>query len=157
MTFNLNLGDLGPGWEQTERALADLQADLSRTVPDAPTVILLWREVDEDDEDDDWSDLNEPDERWAYVGKAADWYFGANGGFALPRDYASAVSAIADQLSDAIIDALLGYLAYWPHCPVDDHLLGAQVDAAKRCWWVCPHGEHTVAGVGHLRAPAENR
>ncbi len=37
----LRINDLGPGWEETERALAAVQADFSATIDDAPTLILL--------------------------------------------------------------------------------------------------------------------
>lgn len=144
---DLNQDDLGPGWEETERALAAVQADFSRTVPDAPTLVLLWRDADPEcgsAEDD------VPDGRWAYVGKSDVWYFGANGGFPLPRDYASAVEAIADEVSGAVADTLLGFYGYWPHCPDDDRLLEVQLDSNRRCWWVCPSRDHLVAEIGHL-------
>ena len=149
-TNDLNLGDLGPGWDETERALADVQADFSRTVPDAPTLVLLWREADPECGSDEWG---APDGRWAYVGKSGSWYFGANGGFALPRDYTSAVQAIAAEVSDAVVDTLLGRYDYWPHCPDDDHLLEVQLDSDRRCWWSCRLGNHVVAEVGHLSTP----
>ncbi|MDT0261355.1 hypothetical protein [Jatrophihabitans lederbergiae] len=57
----LRINDLGPGWEETERALA-----------------------------------------------AADWYFGADGGFDLGREYAESVVDIADQLQGAVAANLLG-------------------------------------------------
>lgn len=78
----LNLGQLGPGWEQAERALAAVQRDLSDTVADAPTLVLLWRDVPAET-----ARPGEPRTRWAYVGKGVDWYFGANGGFRLSGDY----------------------------------------------------------------------
>lgn len=147
---DLTLDGLGPGWEETERALADVQADLSRTVPEAPTLVLLWRTADPESEE-----FDAPDGRWAYVGKARTWYFGANGGFALPRQYALAVHAIASEVSDAVVDTLLGYRDYWPHCPVDSHILEVRMDSDQRCWWVCDSGNHTVAEVGHLPAPRD--
>jgi hypothetical protein len=143
----LHLDDLGPGWEGATRALADVQHDLSRTVAHAPTIKLLWRDLSEDD---DVSSAEPSERRWAYVGKGPDWYFGANGGFELPRDYASAVVEIATDLSDAIADTLLGYFAYWPHCPDDDHLLTVHMDERRRCWWVCRDRAHAVAEIGQL-------
>lgn len=45
MSGVLRLDDLGPGWEGAARALTDVQRDLSRTVRDAPSIKLLWREL----------------------------------------------------------------------------------------------------------------
>jgi hypothetical protein len=146
---DLTVEELGPGWEETERALADVQADLSRTVPDAPNLVLLWRNADPGRGSDEQDARHG---RWAYVGKARDWYFGA-GGFALPREYAMAVCAIASDVSDAVVDTLLGYHDYWPHCPKDDYILEVRMDPGGRCWWVCRSGNHTVAEVGRLPAP----
>ena len=147
MSLGLRSDPLGPGWEGATRALADVQRDLARTVADAPTIKLLWRDLNKDD---DISSGQPPDRRWAYVGKGPDWYFGANGGFEPSRDYASAVVEIACDLSDAIADTLLGYFAYWPHCPEDDHLLTVDVDDQNRCWWVCRDRAHAVAEIGRL-------
>src|SRR3954447_4977016 len=66
---------------------------------------------------------------------------GANGGFELPRDYSEAMVENATEVSDAIADTLLGYYAYWPHCPEDDHLLTVHVD----------EHEQPVTGRGHHR------
>jgi hypothetical protein len=148
---DLRLDDLGPGWEETKRALVDIQADLSRTVPGAPQLLLLWRNADPNRGS---NEFEAPDGRWAYVGKARDWYFGANGGFALPRAYAEAVQAIASDVSDAVVDTLLGDRDYWPHCPNDNYILGVRLDAELRCWWSCRKGDHAVAEVGHLPGPA---
>ena len=151
MSADLKLDDLGPGWEETACALAALQADLSRTVTEAPTLVLLWREAEEDSERALADKLGS---RWAYIGKGAHWYYGADGGFELPRGYAEAVEEIADELADAIADTLLGYYAYWPHRPTDDHPLSARQDADQKCWWICDRGGHTVAEVGQL--PSKN-
>ncbi len=138
----LTVNGLGPGWEQTERALAVVQADLSRTVPDAPTLMLLWY----DDE--------QRGHRHAFVGKAVDWYFGADGGFELVQDYGGAVFDIAEQVQAAVADNLLGYLWAWPLCPNDGRLLSVRVDKQDNCTWVCDHGcGHLVGAVGRLGAP----
>ncbi|GAA4693271.1 hypothetical protein [Nocardioides conyzicola] len=150
-TDELTIDDLGPGWEETKRALDAVQADLSRTVPGAPRLLLLWRNADPTRAS---NEADVPDGRWAYIGKARDWYFGANGGFALPREYANAVQAIASDVSDAVVDTLLGYYAYWPHCPDDDCALEVRLDAERRCWWSCRAGDHNVGEVGHLPTPA---
>ena len=154
----LTLDDLGLGWEQVNRALATIQADFSRTVPDAPTLVLLWRTLDRDRDGSDALATHYlgPDARRFFVGKARDWYCGADGGVVLARDYPSAVLGLADQLSDAVADTLLGYYAYWPHCPADDHLLTVHADVRGRCWWICAHARHIIAEVGNLPAP-ENR
>lgn len=93
----LRLDDLGPGWEGAARALADVQRDLSTTVAGAPSIKLLWHGLDEDGEGDEAGPAEVSLRRWAYVGKAADWYFGANGGFELPRGYADAAVEIATE------------------------------------------------------------
>jgi hypothetical protein len=130
---------LGDGWEQTERALADLGADLSRTVPDAPKLMLLWY------------DDAEQDRRHAYVGKAADWYYGAEGGFDLSPDYTDSVLNIAHEVQGAVADNLLGYLWAWPLCPTDRRLLSVSVQEDRTCFWVCGYGDgHVVAKVGDL-------
>lgn len=147
----LTVDDLGPGWEATERALSDIQADLSRTVADAPALLLLWRNADPVQ---DSTEFEAPDGRWAYVGKARDWYFGANGGFALPRDYAMALLAIASDVADAIVDGLLGHHDYWPQCPNDNYILEVDTDSEQRCWWSCQSGDHVVAEVGLLSGSA---
>src|SRR3954451_5505435 len=92
----LRTGELGPAWEQTSAALACLQADLSRTVKDAPHLILLWHE-------------REDGRRIAYLGKSADWYYGAGGGFELSRHYVEALLDLAHELREAVQDNLLGY------------------------------------------------
>jgi hypothetical protein len=148
----LTLNDLGPGWEEVNRAQASIQADFSRTVTDAPTLMLLWRELDADRDGSDALAVEclGPDARRVFVGKARDWYYGADGGVVLARDYPSAVLGIAQQVSDAVADTLLGYYAYWPHCPADDHTLTVHADVRGRCWWVCTHAQHIVAEVGDL-------
>jgi hypothetical protein len=155
----LTLGGLGFGWEQVDRALADIQVDFSRTLPDAPTLVLLWRELDvEHDESDAMAaEYVGRNARIAFVGKSRDWYQGASGGLILTRDYPSAVLGIADQLSDAVVDSLLGYREYWPHCPTDDHLLTVHADVAGRCWWVCAQARHIVAEVGHLSSIGDDQ
>jgi hypothetical protein len=70
----------------------------------------------------------------------------------LPRQYAAAVVEIANDVSDAIADTMLGYYAYWPHCPEDDHLLTVRVDEREGCWWFCRDRKHTVAEIGQLPA-----
>jgi hypothetical protein len=136
----LRINDLGQGWEETERALAAAQADFSATIDDAPTLILLWR------------DGEDGEERHGYVGKAADWYFGADGGFELSRDYAESVMDIADQVQGAVADNLLGQLWAWPLCPDDERLLTARRDGDGRCIWVCQHRDgHVVSEIGSLR------
>ena len=150
MSDGLRSGDLGAGWEETTRALEAVQADLSRTVPDAPNVVLWWGDTTPGGGHLQRGGGRE--RRWAYVGKTDGWRFGASAGFELPRDYASAVMDIAADLSDAIIDTFLGYYAYWPHCPTDDRPLTVHVDPERRCWWVCLDRDHTVAEVGNLSA-----
>jgi hypothetical protein len=155
----LTLEDLGPGWEQVDRALADIQADFSRTVSDAPKLLLLWRELDVDR---DGSDAMAavcvgPGARIAFVGKSRDWYHGASGGFVLEGNYPSAVLGIADQLSDAVVDTFLGYREYWPHCPTDDHLLTVLADVSGRCWWACIQARHIVAEVGQLSSVGDDQ
>ena len=149
----LTLGNLGLGWEEVDRALADIQADLSRTVTDSPTLVLLWRELDADRDGDDAlaGEYLGADARRVFVGKGQDWYYGSDGGVALVRDYPSAVMGLAEQVSDAIADTLLGYYAYWPHCPADDHPLTVHTDVRGRCWWVCIYAQHIVDEVGRLR------
>lgn len=137
----LRTDDLGPGWEQASQALHDLQADLSRTVPDAPMLMLLWYQTSEGG-------------RHAYVGKAVDWYFGASGGFDLSPRYVEAVIDLAEELRGAIQDNLLGYLSDWPLCPDDGWPLTVSVNAHQTCLWVCDHGEHSLGKVGQLRAAA---
>jgi hypothetical protein len=151
----LHFGDLGPGWEETTRALAAVQADLARTVPAAPEIVM-WSS-DSTPAGEHLPQADNRERRWAYVGKADGWHFGAGGGFELPRNYASAVVDVAAELSDAIIDTFLGYYAYWPHCPTDDRPLTVRVDAEQRCWWVCLDGGHTVAPVGQLPAAMTSR
>lgn len=97
------------------------------------------------------------DARVAFVGKARDWYYVSNGGVALSTDYPSAVLGLADQLSDAVVDSLLGDRGYWPHRPADDHLLTAVTDVAGRCWWACMTARHIVAEVGELPRLEVNR
>lgn len=41
----------------------------------------------------------------------------------------SAVMDVATNLSDAIVDAFLGYYVYWPHCPTNDRLLAVGVES----------------------------
>lgn len=148
----LTIDSLGPGWEQVDRALADIQADLSRTVPDAPTLVLLWRALDPERGGSDALAMEYlgPNARRVFVGKARDWYYGAEGGVVLRGDYPSAVLDLADQVSGAVVDTLFGHYAYWPHCPTDDRLLTVHADVAGQCWWVCTHGQHIVSKVGHL-------
>lgn len=137
----LHTRQLGPGWEQTERALADVDADFSRTMPGAPKLILLWH------------DDPERESRHAYVGKSADWYFGAEGGFDLSSDYAQSVVDIANEVQGAVADNLLGYLWAWPLCPADGRLLSVAVKDDRACYWVCCSSDaHVVAKVGALGA-----
>jgi hypothetical protein len=140
----LRINDLGPGWEGADVALAAVQADLSRTVHDAPQLMLLWY----DDE--------ETGTRQAYVGKSADWYYGADGPFELEREYHSAVVSIAGQVQDAIADTLLGYYAFWPHCPHHEYPLHISSDNAGAYTWVCSRdGGHAVSEVGRLPLPSQ--
>lgn len=132
---------LGLGWEHTERALADVDGDLSRTVADAPQLILLWY------------DDTERECRHAYVGKSVDWFYGADGGFDLSSDYADSVVDIANEVQGAVADNLLGYLWAWPLCPTDGRLLTISVKEDRTCYWVCGYsGGHVVARVGELGA-----
>lgn len=130
------IGELGPGWDSAEEALAALQADFSRTVEAAPRILL-------------WCD-HEDGQRHAYLGKAGDWYFGADGGFDLSRNYVEAVINIAWDLRGAINDNLLGYLSDWPLCPQDGWTLTVTVDGDQTCRWHCKQGGHTLDEVGHL-------
>lgn len=92
----MHIDDLGTGWEEAERALQALQADLLATEPAAPKIVLLW--------------TDEPREayRQAFLGKSADWFFGANGGFELSREYVRALQGIAGQVQEAVADSMLG-------------------------------------------------
>jgi hypothetical protein len=133
----LQINGLGPGWEQVEDALAAVQADLSRTVDEAPQLMLLWYD-------------REDGQRHAYVGKAADWYFGSNGGFELGRHYVEALVDIADEVREAINDSLLGDRWDWPLCPQDGWTLSVAVDGYQTCSWVCSQGGHDLGEVGRL-------
>jgi hypothetical protein len=135
--------DLGEGWDQTVAALAAVQADLSRTVNDAPRLVLLWS--------DELSDELQGEGRHAYVGKSLSWYFGAGGGFELPRDYVSALLEIVDQLQDAIVDTLLGMHTFWPICPVHGKPLRADQRDGTPVWICGSSDEHVLAEVGQLR------
>src|SRR3954468_2914590 len=135
------------------RAFTDVQRDLSRTVADAPSIKLLWRGLDGDDDEVRRAPRGLSGDG-PNVGKGADCYFGANGGFELPRDYSEAMVENATEVSDAIADTLLGYYAYWPHCPEDDHLLAVHVDEHEHCRWVRRDRNHTVAEIGQLPAPS---
>jgi hypothetical protein len=142
----LRLGDLGPGWEGATAALAAVQADLTRTVPDAPTLVLLWTER----EDDLWP----TGVRHAYVGKSRSWYFGANGGFPLHPTYTEALLAIVEDVQDAVVDSLLGPRGYWPHCPVHTDLLVPTWPTRQNPqvrWWCGREGAgHALAEIGSL-------
>jgi hypothetical protein len=139
----LRVDDLGEGWDQPVAALVAVQADLSRTVHDAPRLVLLWS--------DELSDEPESDGRRAYVGKSLSWYFGASGGFELPREYGSAVLEIVDQLQDAIVDSLLGMRTFWPICPAHGKPLRADHRDGTAVWICGSADEHVLAEVGQLR------
>jgi hypothetical protein len=129
-------GPLGDGWEFAEAALALVQADLSRTVVDAPVLGFFVR-------DDEWRG------RVLYVGKGPQWYFGEE--LYLEGDVVSATVEIAASVQDAIVDSLLGYRTFWPKCPHDGFPLYAHSmeDAAE---WVCTKEYlHRFGVVGDLR------
>jgi hypothetical protein len=86
-----------------------------------------------------------------YVGKGLDWYYGADGGFELPRGYGDAVLAIAWEVQAAITDTLLGYYAYWPHCPRCDLRVDAVPGPSDQRLWLCDRGDrHFIVEIGKL-------
>jgi len=134
----IHWGNLGVGWEYAEEALALVQADLTRTVADAPTLGFAWQEDD--------------GRRVVYVGKGPDWYFGGNGGLYLGDGAVPAVAAIAEAVQDAIVDNLLGYRTFWPRCPDDGGPLSVRVVGARARWLCDQKGLVTDFGeVGQLR------
>ncbi|MGN6609756.1 MAG: hypothetical protein ACTHMS_22435 [Jatrophihabitans sp.] len=135
----LSIDPLGPGWHETERALSDIRADFTRTIQDAPPLLLLWHELD-------------GGQRWGYVGKALDWYFGADGGFQLSPNYIESVIDLANQVRGAVNDNILGYLTDWPLCPDDGWPLHVLTRPSGGCYWHCRHGDHDIAELGRLNA-----
>ena len=131
-------GNVGVGWEDADEALALIQADLSRTVLDAPILGFAWT-------------VDESGQRDVFVGKGPDWFFGANGGLHLGDGVPAAIVGLTEALQDAIVDTLLGYYSYWPKCPEDDGQLHARiVDGQAR--WLCDKGVRRDFGaVGDLR------
>lgn len=131
-------GKLGQGWEFADAALALVQADLSRTVADAPTLGFAWHE-------------DRGRGRVVYIGKGPDWYGGAHGAVFLGTDVATAVTGIAEAVQDAMVDNLLGYRTFWPKCPHDGGPVAAQV-VNGQARWLCDRGvSHDLGAVGELR------
>jgi hypothetical protein len=131
-------GNMGEEWEYAQEALALIQADLTRTVADAPALGFAWQE-------DAWG------ERDVFVGKGPDWYFGANGGLYLGDGVVAATVGLAEAVQDAIVDTLLGYYTFWPKCPEDGGPLHARV-VHGQARWLCDKGASRDFGaVGELR------
>jgi hypothetical protein len=131
-------GNLGEGWEAAEEALALIQADLSRTVADAPALGFAWT-------------VDQSGQRDVFVGKGPDWYFGANGGLHFGDGVAAAIVGIAEAVQDAIVDTLLGYYTYWPKCPEDGGQLHAEVVGGQARWLCDKNTRRDFGAVGDLR------
>lgn len=131
-------GNLGEGWEFADAALALVQADLTRTVADAPTLGFAWHDAGGRG-------------RVVFIGKGPDWFSTANGELFLGADVASAAAGIAEAVQDAMVDNLLGYRTFWPLCPRDGGPLTAQV-VQGQARWLCDRGAaHDLGAVGELR------
>jgi hypothetical protein len=130
-------GDLGPGWEPAELALTLVQADLSRTVQDAPPLGFAWTQ-------------DAHGERTLHVGKGLDWYQG-NPLYDLDRqNVPHAAVQIIEALQDAVVDGLLGDRTFWPRCPEDGGPLDGQVVDGVATWVCLRHESHEHGAVGEL-------
>ena len=131
-------GELGPGWEHAEVALAVVQADLTRTLGnDAPTLGFAWYE-------EEWG-------RVLFVGKGPDWVCAGNGGIHLVGDVASDATAVAEAVQDAVVDNLLGYRTFWPKCPDDGAMLDASVVHGQARWLCSKRAGRNFGALGELR------
>jgi hypothetical protein len=136
----VNWNGLGDGWQHAEQVLALVQADLSRTLPDAPELGFAWYDQPQVD-------------RAVFVGKGPDWVFGANGPLHRRSGIADAAAELAEAVQDAIVDSLLGYRSFWPTCRRDGGPLTAEVSDGKARWSCRSHG-HEHGAVGELRLEA---
>lgn len=117
-----------------------LQADLSRTLPDAPRISTLQ--------------AGPPNGRFALVSGTPGRVFTANGGVSTHCDAPTLLARFATELTDAIAAGVFGHRAAWPVCPDHDSPLTPRRDGDE-VFWACrgvPDG-HTIARIGSLGDP----